>query len=64
MAEKKTWKEKMGYKPDGSVKINKAGIAIILALVLIPLGLGMIAVSQSNDGWMDEDSWDDADEDI
>lgn len=47
--------EKWGYKPDGSLKKNKTGIMIIAALVLIPLLIGIIAVTQVNDDWMDED---------
>ena len=54
--EDKSKLEKMGYKPDGSLKKNKTGIIIVLAIVLVPLLIGFIALSQSNSGWMDEDA--------
>lgn len=43
-------KEKTGYKPDGSLKENKKMIGIFLAIILIPLFIGMIAVAQGG-GW-------------
>ena len=44
--------EKLGYKPDGSLKKNKTGIIIVLAIVLVPLLIGFIALSQNNSGWV------------
>ena len=38
-------KEKVGYKPDDSLKNNKKLIGIFLALVLIPLFIGLLAVA-------------------
>jgi len=38
-------KEKVGYKPDDSLKKNKKLIWIFLAIVLIPLFIGLLAVA-------------------
>ena len=38
-------KEKVGYKPDDSLKKSKKLIWIFLAIVLIPLFIGLIAVA-------------------
>lgn len=46
--------DKWGYKPDGSLKKNKKGIAVILALVLIPVLIGIIAAVQQGDNAEDE----------
>ena len=43
-------KEKIGYKPDGSLKENKKMIGIFLVIILLPLLIGMIAVAQGG-GW-------------
>ena len=44
-------KEKIGYNPDDSLKKNKKMIGIFLAIVLIPLIIGLLAVAAGGGGW-------------
>ena len=56
MTEKKTLKEKLGYSPDKTLSKNPKAVGIILACILIPPMIGLIAAVQAGDGWGDEDA--------